>query len=83
MAPKGTAFVWEAHVKMNVGAIDRVVRVILGLILLAFAFGYVLPAGIVAHWIGGIVGVIALVTGVVGNCPLYSLLGVSTGAMKT
>jgi len=40
-------------------------------------------AGIVAHSIGGNVGAIALVTGVVGNCPLYSLLGVSTGAVKT
>ncbi len=62
----------------NVGAIDRVIRVIIGLGLLYFAL-FAAPTGY--NWIGWI-GVIPLVTALIGNCPLYSMLGVSTCPMK-
>jgi hypothetical protein len=62
----------------NVGTIDRVIRVIIGLALLWYA---VLAAPTGYNWIGWI-GVIPLVTALIGNCPLYSILGVSTCPVK-
>ena len=60
----------------NVGIVDRVVRILLGLALIAFALGFLGPA-MSPRWIGWI-GVIPLATALVGTCPLYSLLGLST-----
>jgi len=65
--------------KINVGTIDRVVRVIVGLALIAFALGFVWPAT-GWNWVGWI-GIIPLATGAVGMCPLYSVLGLSTCPM--
>jgi len=60
---------------MNEGTIDRVIRVILGLGLIALVFvGPQTPFG----WIG----VVPLVTGLSGFCPLYRLLGLRTCPMK-
>jgi membrane protein implicated in regulation of membrane protease activity len=55
----------------NEGMVDRAVRVVLGLGLLAMVF--VGPA----TWLGWL-GVVPLVTGLVGFCPLYRLIGVKT-----
>ena len=60
----------------NVGNVDRVLRVVAGVALLAFA----IPLGFPQtgwNWIGWI-GIVPLVTGLVGTCPTYSLLGLST-----
>lgn len=55
----------------NVGTTDRIIRVVLGVILIINVFwGLQTPIG----WIG----VILLVTGLAGICPLYSIIGVST-----
>jgi hypothetical protein len=62
----------------NVGTVDRIVRVVLGLVLIAFALGFIAP-GAGYHWIGWI-GLVPLATGALGSCPLYSVLGVSTCA---
>lgn len=62
--------------KTNVGMIDRVVRVILGVALIAFALGFIAP-GTPYHWIGWI-GIVPLATAAVGSCPLYSILGMSS-----
>lgn len=63
----------------NIGGIDRVVRIIVGLALIAFAlFG---PADIGWKWIGWI-GVVPILTALVGWCPAYSLVGLSTCPMK-
>ena len=56
--------------------VDRVVRVVVGLALIAFALGFVWP-GTGWNWVGWI-GIIPLATGAVGSCPLYSVLGMST-----
>ncbi len=61
---------------MNVGLPDRIVRIVAGLALLAFALGYIYPAT-GWNWIGWI-GVVPILTAVVGWCPLYTLLGIST-----
>lgn len=55
----------------NEGTVDRALRVIVGLVLLYFAAtGHYTPWS----WIG----VVPLLTGLVGTCPLYSLLGINT-----
>jgi hypothetical protein len=60
----------------NVGMIDRIARIILGVVLIAFA----IPVGFPQtgwNWVGWI-GVIPIATAVIGNCPAYSVLGIST-----
>jgi len=57
--------------KCNLGHTDRVLRMTVGVTLMGLA-GY----GIVGAW--GWIGIIPLVTGIMGNCPAYSLLGIST-----
>ncbi|MCK6596742.1 MAG: DUF2892 domain-containing protein [Bdellovibrionaceae bacterium] len=63
--------------KKNVGNVDRILRVILGLALLAFAF--LGPEGI-RMW--GFIGVVPLATGIINFCPLYTLLGINTCSLK-
>jgi len=52
----------------NVGSADRTFRIVLGLVLLALAFFVI--SGFWAA-VAGLFGVIFLVTGIVGWCPLY------------
>lgn len=59
----------------NEGTLDRLLRVVLGAVLLALAFtGPRTPLG----WLG----IIPLLTGIIGTCPLYRLFGVSTCPMR-
>ena len=51
----------------NVGVVDRVVRIVLGLALIAFALGYLAP-GTGYNWLGWI-GIVPLLTAAVGSCP--------------
>jgi len=61
---------------VNVGTIDRALRIVFGSALIAFALRLGFPdTG--WNWIGWI-GVVPLVTALVGNCPAYSVLGFST-----
>lgn len=60
----------------NVGTIDRIARVIIGIALIAFALGYIAP-GTSWAWVGWI-GVVPLLTAALGNCPAYSIVGCST-----
>ncbi len=66
--------------KTNEGMADRVLRVIVGVALVAlYVMGTVAGGwGLAAL----VVGIIALVTGVVGMCPLYMILGISTCPVK-
>ena len=59
----------------NEGTTDRILRVILGLGLLSLVF-----VGPQTPW--GWIGVVPLVTGLFGSCPLYTLLGLNTCPMK-
>ena len=55
----------------NEGSVDRLLRVIVGLVLLALVFvGPKTPLG----WIG----IVPLLTGVIGFCPAYRIFGIST-----
>ncbi len=55
----------------NESPADRVVRAIAGLVLLSLVF-------VGPHTPWGWLGLVLLVTAIVGSCPLYTLLGVST-----
>lgn len=61
--------------EINVGTVDRTVRIVVGLALIGAALGFYGPA-YASIW--GWIGVIPLVTGFLGTCPVYSLLGVDT-----
>ncbi len=61
--------------KINEGGADRAIRVVVGLALIALAATHV-----VGVW--GYIGVVPLLTGLIGICPAYSLLGMNTCPMK-
>ncbi len=62
--------------KLNVGGIDRVLRIVVGVVLITLA-----ATGTVGWW--GWLGVIPLLTGVVRFCPMYSVLGMNTCPLKS
>ena len=57
--------------KSNVGGIDRVLRIVLGLLLIGLA-----ATGTVGLW--GWIGIVPLATGLIGWCPLYAMLGLNS-----
>ncbi|MDZ4141613.1 MAG: DUF2892 domain-containing protein [Methylotenera sp.] len=61
--------------KVNVGSIDKSLRIIAGLALIAWVL---FAQGPVWAWIG----VVPLVTGLFNFCPLYALLGINTCKIK-
>ena len=60
----------------NVGTIDRVIRIIVGIALLA-AFMLNMVAAPLSYLVL-LIGIIALVTGAIGTCPAYSVMGINT-----
>ena len=64
--------------KSNVGSLDRLLRVVAGIVLLALFFIYP-DAG--WRWFT-LIGIVPLVTGLMGSCPLYSILGINTCRMS-
>jgi len=61
--------------KANVGTLDRGLRIAAGIALIALA-----ATGTIGAW--GWIGVVPLATGLLGNCPAYSLVGISTCSRK-
>jgi len=61
--------------KANVGTIDRVLRIIVGIVLIALVF-----VGPQTPW--GWIGVVPLLTAFISFCPLYTLLGINTCPTK-
>ncbi|MDQ5768689.1 YgaP family membrane protein [Thiothrix subterranea] len=59
----------------NVGSIDRTLRIVAGLVILALGFYY-------KSWWGA-VGAVPLLTGLMNWCPAYSLFGISSCAKKS
>jgi len=62
--------------KTNVGGIDRILRIVAGLVLIGLAL-----TGKVGVW--GWIGVVPLATGLLSTCPLYSILGFNSCPMKS
>lgn len=56
--------------KKNVGAVDRIIRIVLGLVIVAF--------GIYNQSWWGLIGIVPLLTAFISWCPAYNLLGIST-----
>ncbi len=65
----------EEKMKVNEGTVDRALRIIAGIVLIALA---------ATHTIGmwGYIGVVPLLTGILGICPAYSIFGISTCPLK-
>lgn len=61
--------------KSNVGGIDRILRILAGLVLIALTL-----TGTIGVW--GWIGVVPLLTGAAGFCPIYSILGFSSCPLK-
>lgn len=61
--------------KANVGGIDRILRITVGLVLIGLA-----ATGTVGWW--GWLGIVPLATGLVGWCPPYAMLGLNTCRMR-
>lgn len=65
---------------LNVGNMDRIIRLILGVVLIGLAYSGTLTgtAAIIAY----VVAAIAIVTGLVKFCLLYTLFGINTSKVK-
>ena len=61
--------------KTNVGGIDRILRIVIGLVLIGLA-----ATGTIGVW--GWIGVVPLATAAMGFCPLYTMLGFSSCPVK-
>ncbi len=61
---------------MNIGLLDRVIRITFGGLLVALAF-----FGAIGAW--GYIGIIPLATGLLRWCPLYTLLGIQTCSLPS
>lgn len=61
----------------NVGGIDRILRIVVGLVLLSLL---VFLDGNGRWW--GLIGLVPFLTGLFGTCPLYSIFGFSTCPVK-
>ncbi len=61
--------------KINVGGIDRILRIVAGLALIGLTL-----AGVIGVW--GWIGVVPLLTGIFKFCPFYPLLGMNTCPME-
>ena len=59
----------------NEHTIERVIRVVAGVLLLSLVF-------VGPQTLFGLVGLVPLATGLVGSCPIYTLLGVNTCSLK-
>ncbi len=62
--------------KANESGLDRIIRVVLGIVLLALALTNTVTGALGIVFI--VLGAVALLTGVVGFCPLYMLLKIKT-----
>ena len=61
--------------KANVGGFDRILRIVVGIVLITLA-----ATGTVGLW--GWIGVIPLLTGLIRWCPVYPMLGMNSCPMK-
>jgi DUF2892 family protein len=62
---------FQTLLPMNESAVERAVRIAIGIALLALTVG-----GTLSAW--GYLGIVPLLTGIVGSCPIYTLFGIST-----
>ncbi len=66
---------YQIGMKINEGAVDRILRLVVGLGILSLTV-----VGPKTLW--GLVGIVPVLTGAIGYCPLYSLIGIRTCAAQ-
>lgn len=66
--------------KTNVGSMDRIARIVVGIVLIALVFVGDKVGLAIGNW--GWIGIVPLATGLLRTCPLYSVFGLSTCPMK-
>lgn len=64
----------------NVGGVERVVRILIGIGLLLLAF---LVLDGTARWVVGVIALVPLATGIAKFCPLWAVLGINTCRVKS
>ncbi len=64
--------------KINIGSMDRIVRIVFGIVLLSLLF---ILDGNARYF--GLIGIIPLATAAMRSCPLYSIIGLSTCPAET
>ena len=57
--------------KRNVGKVDRIIRIVLGLAILSQTV-----FGLTSLW--GLIGLVLIITAFIGHCPAYTVLGINT-----
>lgn len=62
--------------ELNESNIDRIIRAVAGVVLLYLGFGGVLAGGL--GIVADVVGLVLLITGAIGFCPLYAMIKFST-----
>lgn len=62
----------------NVGMIDRILRSVIGVVLLYLAFASGALDGTIWQWVAAVAGVIMLGVAAVRFCPVYTVLGIRT-----
>jgi hypothetical protein len=66
---------WRSFMKMNEGNLDRTLRIVFGIFIFSLLFW-----GPKSSW--AYIGIIPFITGVIGYCPLYSILGFNTCPLR-
>ncbi len=67
-----------AEITANIGRLDRILRAVLGAVLLALGLGYLGGLAAPWDWVVGIAGFVLVATAILSICPAYALLGVRT-----
>lgn len=62
--------------KRNESGLDRIIRVVVGLVMIGLFAGQVVTGGL--GWVVLFIGAVLLGTGIIGFCPLYVALGLNT-----
>ncbi|MDD5240199.1 MAG: DUF2892 domain-containing protein [Sulfuricella sp.] len=65
--------------KVNVGGIDKILRIAVGIVLLSLTFILKSESGL---WLWGLIGIVPLATGLMGWCPAYTLFGINSCPMR-
>ncbi len=60
---------------INVGKVDRIIRIIIGLVLIIYGL-------YITNYIIAGIGLIPLITGIIGFCPFYTIFKINTGCKK-
>ena len=63
---------------VNMGTVDRAIRLIVAVALAIWAFATPWASAAILHWLAVIVAVVFAGTALMGNCPLYSVIGIKT-----